>query len=201
VTGEDRIDLTAFAGFHTLSQVLALAAQSGSKTAIDFGNGDTLMLRGVPLTALLANDFLVKHAPVAAAADFIATHNQNITAGALFSVSDSDNDPITAYQVWDSTDDLASGHWVVGGVAKSSNVGIDVTPAQLAGTTFQSGAVSDDLWVRAFDGTEWSPWKEFHVNAPVDHAPVVAASDFNATHGQNIAAASLFSVTDADNDI
>jgi hypothetical protein len=70
----------------------------------------------------------------------------------------------------------------------------------LPAPTFQSGAVSDDLWVLAFDGTEWSAWKEFHFNAPVDHAPVVAASDFNATHGQNIAAASLFSVTDADND-
>ena len=41
---------------------------------------------------------------------------------------------------------------------------IDVTAAQLASTTFQSGVVSDDLWVRAFDGIEWGAWKEFHVN-------------------------------------
>jgi Ca2+-binding RTX toxin-like protein len=200
VSGEDRIDLTAFAGLHTLSQVLAMATQNGNNTVIDFGNGDTITLRGVSLTTLLAGDFLFNHAPVVSAADFIATHNQNIAAGALFSVSDSDNDPIAAYQLWDSTDNPASGHWVVGGIAKSSNVAIDVTPAQLVATTFQSGSGSDDLWVRAFDGTEWGAWKEFHVNAPVDHAPVVAAPDFNATHAQNIAAASLFSVTDSDID-
>jgi len=50
------------------------------------------------------------------------------------------------------------------------------------------------------DGFAWSAWKEFHVSAPVDHAPVVTASDFNATLNQTVAAASLFSVADADND-
>jgi len=33
----------------------------------------------------------------------------------------------------------------------------------LAGTSFQTGTVSNDLWVQAFDGTQWSAWKEFHV--------------------------------------
>lgn len=41
-----------------------------------------------------------------------------------------------------------------------------VTAAQLAGTTFQSGSGSDDLWVHAYDGILWGAWKEFHVNAP-----------------------------------
>src|SRR6185312_4891059 len=60
--------------------------------------------------------------------------------------------------------------------------------------------ISDDLWVRAFDGTEWSSWKEFHVNAPVNHAPAVTAADVTATHNQNISASSLFSATDIDSD-
>ena len=58
---------------------------------------------------------------------------------------------------------------MVGGVAQGANGAIDVTAAQLAGTTFQSGSGSDDLWVRANDGIAWGAWKEFHVNAPVDH--------------------------------
>jgi hypothetical protein len=37
-------------------------------------------------------------------------------------------------------------------------------------------------------------------NALANHAPVATAPDFTATHSQNIAASSLFSVTDADND-
>jgi putative phosphoesterase len=63
-----------------------------------------------------------------------------------------------------------------------------------------NGSGTDTLWVRANDGTAWGAWKAFHVNAPVDHAPIVATSDFTATHNQNIAASSLFSATDADND-
>jgi hypothetical protein len=98
----------------------------------------------------------VNHTPVAAASDFSATHNQNIAASSLFSVTDADHDPITAYQVWDPTSDVASGHWVVGGIAKGTNVAIDVSAAQLASTTFQSGSGSDDLWVRANDGFTWS---------------------------------------------
>jgi hypothetical protein len=140
------------------------------------------------------------HSPVVSASNFTATHDQSIAASALFSVTDADNDTIAKYQFWDSTSDPSSGHWVVNGVVQGTNVAIDVTAAQLAGTTFQSGSGSDDLWVRANDGTAWGAWKEFHVNAPVDHAPVATASNFTAFHNQNILASSLFSVTDADGD-
>ena len=142
----------------------------------------------------------VNHTPVASAADFAPTHNQNILASALFSISDADNDPIAAYQLWDSTADSASGHWVVNGVAQGSNVTIDVAASQLSSTTFQSGSLSDDLWVRASDGLAWGAWKEFHVNPAVNHAPVTSAADYAPTHNQNILASALFSVSDADND-
>ena len=92
----------------------------------------------------------VNQTPVVTAPDFAASHNQNIAASALFSVSDADGDTITNYQFWDSTDDRASGHWVVNGMAQGTNQAIDVTAAQLAQTTFQSGSGSDDLWVRAY---------------------------------------------------
>ncbi|SEC99889.1 M10 family metallopeptidase [Bradyrhizobium erythrophlei] len=142
----------------------------------------------------------VDQAPAVTASDFMASHNQNIAASSLFSVTDPDGDAITKFQLWDSTSDAASGHWVVNGGTQGTNQAIDVTSSQLASTTFQSGSGSDDLWVRAFDGAVWSSWKEFHVNAPVDQAPVVTASDFMASHNQNIAASSLFTVTDPDSD-
>ena len=138
--------------------------------------------------------------PVVTAPDFAASHNQDIAASALFSVTDGDGDAITKYQFWDSTTDPASGHWVVNGMVQGTNQAIDVTAAQLAQTTFQSGSGSDDLWVRAFDGFDWSAWKEFHVNAPVEARPVVTAPDFAASHNQDIAASALFSVTDGDGD-
>ncbi|WP_373011789.1 hypothetical protein, partial [Bradyrhizobium sp.] len=143
----------------------------------------------------------IDQGPVASASDVTATHGQDIAASNLFTVSDADGDTITAYQLWDSTSDPASGHWVVGGVAQAAGIAINVSPAQLTSTSFQSGSGSDDLWVRANDGFTWGAWKEFHVNAPLDHAPVVTAADFHATVlNQNVAATSLFSVADADGD-
>jgi hypothetical protein len=142
----------------------------------------------------------VDHAPVVTAADHIASHDQNIAATSLFSVSDPDGDPITAYQVWDSTSDPSSGSWVVGGLAQPTGQAINVTPAELASATFQSGSGSDRLWVRASDGTLWSDWVSFNVNAPVDHAPVVSGTDVSLTFSTGVAASSLFNATDPDND-
>src|SRR5262249_31516502 len=114
------------------------------------------------------------------------------------SVSDFDGDTITKYQFWDSTADPSSGHWVVNGVAQGAGMAIDATAAQLAQTTFQSGSGTDDLWVRANDGTDWSAWKEYHVVAPVDAKPIVTGGDVDLALNDTVAAATLFSVTDAD---
>ena len=59
--------------------------------------------------------------------------------------------------------------------------------------TFQSGSGSDDLWVRANDGTLWSAWTEFHVTAPIDLGPTVSVANLTASHGQSFAGSSLFS--------
>jgi hypothetical protein len=139
-------------------------------------------------------------APVVTVADYAATHNQNIAASSLFSVNDGDGDAMTWYQFWDSTAAATSGHFVVNGVAQGAMQYITVSAAQLAQTTFQSGSGPDDLWVRAFDGTDWGMWREFHVNAPPNQAPVVTVADTAASHNQNIAASSLFSVNDPDGD-
>ncbi|MGY4629097.1 hypothetical protein [Bradyrhizobium sp. USDA 4486] len=183
-----------------------ITAAQLAQTSYQFGSAaDQLWVRAydgilwgawVPFTATpYAN-----HPPMVVASDVAATHNQNIAASGLFTATDVDGDTIANYQLWDSTTDPSSGHWVVGGVSQGSNVAIDVSAAQLATTTFQSGSGSDDLWVRANDGTLWGAWKEFHVNAPIDNAPVVNASDVNAIHGQNIAAGTLFTASDADHD-
>jgi len=48
-------------------------------------------------------------------------------------------------------------------VAQGANLAINVLAGQLAQTSFEPGIVdTDDLWVRASDGTDWSAWKEFH---------------------------------------
>src|SRR2546429_7385022 len=81
-----------------------------------------------------------------------------------------------------------SGYFVVGGAAQAANQTIDVLASQLASTTFQSGSGSDDLWLQAFEVTGGHAWNAVHAKAPVQHAPVVRASDYTATHHQDIAA-------------
>ena len=139
-------------------------------------------------------------APVVSVGTQSATHGQSLAGSSLLSASDPDADPIIKYQFWNSTGDPASGYFVLNGMAEPVQQSIEVTAAQLPSFSFQSGSGNDLLWVRASDGFQWSSWQSFTVTAPVDHAPVVTASDISATHRQSFAAASLFSVTDADND-
>ena len=140
------------------------------------------------------------HAPtIISAPDVTATHGQHLAATGLFTPDDPEHQSLN-YELWDSTTDPASGHWVVNGVAQAAGVAISVTDAQLANTYFQSGSGSDDLWVRAYDGALWSDWKQFHVNAPVNHAPVVGGDGTYIKARSAVSAASLFSETDADND-
>jgi Ca2+-binding RTX toxin-like protein len=55
--GGDRINLAAFAGIHSLGDVLALATQVGADTVLNFGAGNTLTLLGVTRTALTSGNF------------------------------------------------------------------------------------------------------------------------------------------------
>jgi Ca2+-binding RTX toxin-like protein len=51
----------------------------------------------------------------------------------------------------------------VNGLSQAAGMAIDMTAAQLASTTFQSGSGSDLLWARAFDGNDWGAWTSFTV--------------------------------------
>src|SRR3984893_14869230 len=146
----------------------------------------------------------VVHPPVVTTANLNLARHITVAASSLFSVTDPDNHPITAYEFWDSTRDPNSGHFVVNGVVQPAGTVIDVTAAQLAQTSFVTGSVSNALQVRAFDGFSWSAadnaaWAPFNVNVPANHPPVVTTADLNLAQHVTVAASSLFSVTDPDN--
>ena len=144
---------------------------------------------------------ITNHPPVAVASDYSAsTKGQVISASALFSASDPDNNTLT-YYFYDNTADAGSGHFAVNGAVQPANMTFWVTAAQLAQTTFTAGlALSDDLFVNVYDGADWSGAQEFHVNVPPNHAPVVTAPEHSAPSGQVIGISSLFLANDADND-
>ncbi len=152
----------------------------------------------------------VDQPPVVTANNVAVFPDDNIPASRLFSVFDADGDAIAKYQFWDSTAGPGSSHWVVDGVAQANRTTVEINADQLANTSFQPADplhVSSDVeWVRAFDGARWSAWQSFNVIephplvAPDPRAPEASGTNYSASHGENIAASTLFSASDADGD-
>jgi hypothetical protein len=183
----------------TAAQLSQLSYQSGSGT-------DTLWVRandGAQWSDWSSSFTVTGQAdtpPVVTVANLTAAHGQGFAASGLFAASDPDGDAITRYGFWNTG--TGGGHFVLNGVAQGITQEIDVTPAQLSQLSYQSGSGADTLWVRANDGTRWSPWSSsFAVTAPVDTPPTVSVSNVMATHDQSFAASSLFMASDSDGDM
>jgi hypothetical protein len=137
--------------------------------------------------------------PVPRSRVITATHGQSFDPESLFTITAEAGDGLAKYAFWNSG--AGGAHFVLNGLAQPTNQEIDITAAQLAQLTYQSGSGADTLWVRGFDGTQWRPWSSaYTVNAPIDNTPVVTASSLNVHHGQSFAASSLFTLSDADGD-
>ena len=94
-----------------------------------------------------------------------------LAGSSLFSGTAFGGNTITSYEVEDTTTD--SGHWMFNGVVEPTNQVIDVTVAQLAQLSFETGYGSDTLMVRANDGTQWGSFTSFTVTPPPNAAPPV----------------------------
>ncbi|HKQ44693.1 MAG TPA: hypothetical protein VJS47_04800, partial [Rhizomicrobium sp.] len=144
-------------------------------------------------------------APGLSTSDRTGSPGQSLTLSSLITVTDADGDGMAKYQLWDSTRDSASGHWVVDGVAKAAGTVIEVTAAQLGSTAFVAGSVMDRLEIRAFDGLAWTAadadaWAPFTVSPPVNHAPTLTTGDKSRSISQSLSLSSLITVTDVDGD-
>ncbi|MBV9816157.1 MAG: right-handed parallel beta-helix repeat-containing protein [Alphaproteobacteria bacterium] len=131
-----------------------------------------------------------------------ASPGQLFDASSLFTASDPDGDAITQYDFWDTGG--GGGQFLVDGAAQPANGDIYVSAAQLAQTAYQSGNGTDTLWVRAYDGTQWSAWSpSFTVSAQSIDTPAVVtptSSNIAASPGQLFDASSLFTASDPDGD-
>ena len=96
--------------------------------------------------------------PVVTAANVNTVANQILTASNLFNVTDADGDTMTKYAFWDTQ---GNGHWAINGAAQATNAEIDVAAANLSQVSYVAGTGTDQLFVRAFDGTAWGAWQQF----------------------------------------
>jgi hypothetical protein len=191
------------------------AAQMAQVTFVAGGGGtsDDIFVIASDGHLLSNSDYKEFHINVANHAPALAVPSTNVSlaeghstaAFNLFRATDADNDSLT-YYLLDNTTSANSGHFVFNGSPLSAGVTRPLTAAQMAQTTFVAGSagVSDDIYVIASDGHALSDpdYTKIHVTATPNHAPVLTVPSANvaATAGQTIAALSLFSATDADND-
>lgn len=147
----------------------------------------------------------VNHAPVVTAAPISVVSGASVAASQLLaSVKDSDGDAIRQYAFFDSGS--GGGHFALNGVTQAPGVWITINAADLGKLTYVGGTVagSETVSIKAFDGKAWSSVVSATATttAPVNHAPVVTATNASVAQGQIIAASALIaSVTDADRDV
>ena len=128
-----------------------------------------------------------------------ATSGAGTALSGLFSAADSDGHSITQYEFWDGSDASGSGYVSVGGTAQSANTTISVSASQLSAATFVGGAAngSETLWVRAYDGADWSGWTSWTMTTTGGNdVPTVSASNGAVYRGAQTVVSSLFSVSD-----
>jgi hypothetical protein len=125
-----------------------------------------------------------------------------LAAAGLFSATDANGDAIEAYQLYDPTED--GGHWTIDGQAQPGQQFITLTAADLPQVSYTAGESpgTETLWVRAYDGQAWSWWTSWQMVTCVNEAPTVipAAATQIIAAGDSLAAQSLFSTRDANDD-
>jgi hypothetical protein len=91
------------------------------------------------------------------------------------------------------------GHWLLNGAALPNSQDNFVAASQLSQVTYQGGAGTETIWVRASDGIQYGAWK--FINA-TDTAPVLTPNNVNITvsHSNLVAASTLFTASDQDGD-
>ena len=196
--------------------VVTISADQLAQTNFVTGNGvsDSLQIRAYDGQKWSRSDtdawspFTVsvpESAPQVGTINTTKAAGQTLSLASLAIYGDADNDPATEYQLWDSTSDPNSGHWVVNGVVQPAHTIITISAAQAAQTTFVNGSVATSLQVRASDGILWSAadnaaWSPFTVSPTMDQAPVIFTSNVTAARGQVIYLSSLSTYIDADGD-
>lgn len=130
--------------------------------------------------------------------------NGSVAASGLFSVSDPNGNTITNYEFWDSSDAAGTGYFTVGGTAQGANQTISVSAGELGNTKFVGGTSSgsDTVWVRAYNGSDWSEWASWTMNTGVGSGggggtpPTVSAGTGSVDVNGSVAASGLFSASD-----
>ena len=144
----DEIDLSGYAGYHQLGDVLRNASQVGANTVVAAGAGNSLTLQNVSMGSLTASDFVFSEQPNRAPTDIAlanATVRENVAGGAIgvLAVSDPDGDTAFAFSTSDARFQVMGGPGIYQ-LALASGVAFDYE-AERAVTVAVTAADADGL--------------------------------------------------------
>jgi len=142
-------------------------------------------------------------APVATIDDHAVHHDEWVQVKNWLAKSDADGDAITQYQFWDGGSAADSGYfWTSDNPHNAANTAITVAAADLDNVWLQGGhgGGSEQMWVRAFDGTTWGDWDLFNFTTLPNSAPATTIADHSLHTNEWAQVKPWLSVTDADND-
>lgn len=102
--------------------------------------------------------------PVASIADHQLTNNQSARVQDWLSYSDAEGNAATQYQFWDGGTGSKSGYFSMPDTGRqAAGAAFTVAAEDLADLVIRGGKAdgSETMWVRAFDGNDWSAWDPF----------------------------------------
>ncbi len=147
------------------SETLWVRAFDGS----DWSTGDTFNLTTLP-----------NNPPVATIADHSLHTNEWSRVDSWISYADADGNAATTYQFWDGGPAASSAYfWTPSNPQHAAGETITVAASDLANVWLRGGQAvgSETLWVRAFDGSDWSSWDTFNLTTVPNNPPVATIAD------------------------
>jgi hypothetical protein len=147
---------------------------------------------------------MANNSPVVSIGNQSLLHDQWRRLQPWITYTDADGNPAVRYQFWDSGTSAASGYfWTPTNVHWAANTIIDVAASEISDVWLRAGSVggSETLWVRAFDGTDWSSWDNFTFTTIPNATPVATINDQILHNNTWAQVSNWLSYSDANGDV
>lgn len=138
---------------------------------------------------------------ITADVSFDVVGNEKVLMSEQFSALDPDGYPIIRYRFRESKTNSYSGHMEVDGTKIAQGQWVTVNASKLETAFYVAGSrlQSEDVWVRAFDGTKWSSVSKINANSLRNaNRPIVTTSDFTIRSETSVNLIDTFELRDED---
>ena len=179
-----------------IDAALNAATNTAGGAFVDFGNGTTITFKGVTAAQLATTP--ANTAPTATVENQTKAANQWTRLSDVITFNDADGDALQQLELWDSVGGM--NWWADGGLVDAST---GYTTNNPAAVWFQADAVDSvqKLWLRAYDGQDWSAWDDFNLTSDApNNAPTATVADQTKAPNEWTRLSDVLNFSDADGD-